>query len=104
MVVAANLALGHGPLHALGEWTSTLDASLLGLTATQMKLLNDDRVGRALVSLFDADRSTLFNKLVLGAVKRFDVDCDELHNDFTSIVLHGVYDDAVGLARGARPR
>jgi len=101
-VVMANLALGHAPLYALSEWVCTLDASLLGLAGSEVPLLNDDRVGRALLSLFDADRSTLLNALVLRAVERFNVDCSELHNDSTSIVLHGAYDDAVGLTRGGK--
>lgn len=102
-VLVANLAISHAPVYALSEWAATLDASLLGLSGEQVKLLNDDRVGRALASLFDADRSTLLNKLVLRAVTRFDVDCSELHNDSTSIRLHGAYSDAVGLERGGRP-
>jgi hypothetical protein len=59
-------------------------------------------VGRVLLTLFDADRSTLLNALVLRAVERFNVDVSELHNDSTSIVLHCAYDDAVGLERGGK--
>ena len=54
--VVANLSLDHAPLYALFEWARTLDADLLGLSAPEVPLLNDDRVGRALGSLFDADR------------------------------------------------
>ena len=75
-VMVANLALNHAPLYALGEWASTLDAGLLGLAPSELELLNDDRVGRALLALFDADRSTLLNALVLRAVERFNVDCN----------------------------
>ena len=88
-VMVANLALNHAPLYALGEWVSTLDAGLVGLAPSGLELLNDDRVGRALLALFDADRSSLLNALVLRAVERFNVDVSELHNDFTLIVLHG---------------
>ena len=98
--VVANLSLDHAPLYALGEWARTLDANLLGLATLEVPLLNDDRVGRALWSLFDADRSTLLNVLVLRAVERFNVDVSELHNDSTSIVLHGAYQDAVALRGG----
>ena len=101
-VMVANLALNHAPLYALGEWACTLDAGLVGLAPSELELLNDDRVGRALLALFDADRSTLLNALVLRAVERFNVDVAELHNDSTSIVLHGAYDDAVGLERGTK--
>jgi hypothetical protein len=87
--MVANLALNHAPLYALGEWVSTLDAGLVGLAPSELELLNDDRVGRALLALFDADRSSLLNALVPRAVERFNVDVSELHNDFTLIVLHG---------------
>jgi transposase len=101
-VVVANLALSHAPLYALAEWAGTLDPTLFGLSSSEVPLLNDDRAGRALWSLFDADRSTLLNALVLRAVTRFSVDVSELHNDSTSIVLHGAYDSAVGLTRGGK--
>jgi transposase len=66
-------------------------------------LLNDDRVGRALDQLFDAGRSSLLCELVLRAVREFGVDCSQLHNDSTSVVLHGDYDTADGHQRGGKP-
>ena len=101
-VLVSNLALHHAPLYALSEWVATLDAGLVGLAPSELELLNDDRVGRALEALFDADRATLLNALVLRAVQRFNVDVSELHNDSTSIVLHGAYDNATGLERGTK--
>src|SRR6266542_1646767 len=66
-------------------------------------LLNDDRVGRALARLFDADRASLLNRLVLDAVERFDIDCSQLHNDSTSVRFSGVYTGATGRPRGGKP-
>jgi transposase len=40
---------------------------------------------------------------VLAAVREFRIDCSHLHNDSTSIVLHGDYADADGDPRGAKP-
>jgi hypothetical protein len=48
--------------------------------------LNDDRVGRALVTLFDADRASLLTELIVGVVDEFGVDTSEMHNDSTSRV------------------
>ena len=64
--------------------------------------INDDRVGRALEALFDADRASLLTELILGVVREFGVDTAELHNDSTSISVSGVYRDATGGERGAK--
>ncbi len=56
-LVVTNLVLGREPLYGLGEWAARFDPALLGLSAQDIGLLNDDRVGRALEALFDADRA-----------------------------------------------
>jgi transposase len=101
-VLVRNLALGHQPVYALGEWASPLDSTLLGLVGDEARLLNDDRVGRALGLLFDADRASLLNRLVLDAVSAFSIDCSQLHNDSTSVTLSGAYRDADGSPRGTK--
>ena len=60
----------------------------------QLPSLNDDRVGRCLDRLFDADVPSLTLAVVVHAVREFDVDLDELHNDSTTITLHGDYEAA----------
>ncbi len=102
-LVVTNLVLGREPLYGLGEWTSHYDPALLGLTAQEVGALNDDRVGRALEALFDADRASLLTTVVLGAVSEFAVDTSQLHNDSTSVSVHGAYHDAVGTVRGGKP-
>lgn len=102
-VVVANLVLGHQPVYALGEWAAPFDPALLGLGPGEAELLNDDRVGRMLARLFDADRASLLTRLVLGAVEAFDITVDQLHNDSTSIKLSGAYPDGDGRARGRKP-
>jgi transposase len=102
-VVVANLVIGREPVYALGEWAAPYDPVLLGLDPEQVLLLNDDRVGRALARLFDADRASMLTRLVLEAVRRFGIDCSQLHNDSTSITFTGVYPDADGRVRGGKP-
>ncbi len=102
-VVITNLVLGREPLYGLGEWAARYDPGLLGLSTGDLAVLNDDRVGRALEALFDADRASLLTAVVLRAVSEFDVDTDALHNDSTSIAVHGAYTDAVGAVRGGKP-
>jgi transposase len=102
-VVVTNLVLGREPLYALGEWAARYDPGLLGLTESEVDVLNDDRVGRALEALFDADRASLLTAVVLRAVSEFAVDTSQLHNDSTSISVHGAYRGAVGTVRGGKP-
>ena len=95
--------MGRQPLYGLGEWADRFDPGLLGLGPDEAGLLNDDRVGRALEALFDADRASLLTELLLGVVAEFGVDTGELHNDSTSISVSGVYRDATGAPRGGKP-
>jgi transposase len=102
-VLVANLCVTREPLYGLAGWAAGFEPGLLGLAAGEAGLLNDDRVGRALDQLFDADRSSLLCELVLRAVREFGVDCSQLHNDSTSVVLHGDYTAADGHQRGDKP-
>ncbi len=54
-------------------------------------------------ALFDADRASLLTTVVLRVIGEFSIDTDQLHNDSTSISVHGVYRDAVGTPRGSQP-
>lgn len=102
-LVITNLVLGRAPLYGLGEWAAAFDPVLLGLGADDLAVLNDDRVGRALEALFDADRASLLTTVVLRAISEFNIDTSQLHNDSTSILVHGAYRDAVGTQRGGKP-
>ena len=102
-VLVRNLCVRHQPVYALGEWAASYDPALLGLSASEVSMLNDDRAGRALASLFDADRASMLNRLVLDAVAGFGIDCQTLHNDSTSVRLSGAYRNAVGALRGGKP-
>src|SRR5680860_1101646 len=102
-VVIRNLVVRHAPVYALGEWAGRYDPVTVGLAADEAELLNDDRVGRMLARLFDADRASLLTRLVLDAVESFDIDLSRLHNDSTSLQLSGAYDTAGGQERGGKP-
>jgi transposase len=102
-VVVRNLVVDHEPLYALGEWAQPHDPALLGLAPGEVELLNDDRVGRMLERLFDADRASLLTEVVLRAVRTFGIDCSELHNDSTSVTFSGAYRDADGAPRAGKP-
>jgi hypothetical protein len=94
--VVANLCTEHRPLYALVEWAAQFEPGLLGLAAGQAGLLNDDRAGRTLDRLFLADRGSLLTELMTGVITRFGIDCSRLHNDSTSVSVHGAYQAAGG--------
>ena len=101
-VVVRNLVVGREPVYALGRWAAPFDPALLGLAAGEVELVNDDRVGRMLARLFDADRASFATRLVLDAVAAFDIDVSQLHTDTTSIRFTGAYAEADGRARGGK--
>ena len=59
---------------------------MYGLGERDLGHLGDDRLGRALDRLYDADRGALLTAVVLAVGKGFGVKFEELHNDSTSIV------------------
>jgi transposase len=101
-VLVLNLCVCREPLYGIGEWAVGHAPAALGLEGEEFGLLSDDRVGRALDQLFDADRASLLAGLVLVAISEFEVDCSQLHNDSTSITLYGEYAQADGRQRGGQ--
>ena len=95
--------LARAPLYGLGEWAAPYAPALLHLGDGDAAWLNDDRVGRALVRLFDADRASLLTELLVRVVNEFTVDTAEMHNDSTSISVHGQYTQADGTPRRGKP-
>jgi len=101
-LVVRNLIVSHRPVYALGEWAAPYLPSLLGLGPGDVAALNDDRVGRMLDRLFDADRASLITTVVLHAVRAFGVELSQLHNDSTTVTFSGNYRDATGGHRGGK--
>jgi len=94
LLLLENLLISRKPLCGIGEWAARHAPELLGLGPAQFSSLNDERVGRCLDRLFEADVPTLALAVVVHAVREFDVDLDELRNDSTTITLHGDYESA----------
>src|SRR5208337_4109491 len=94
LVLRLNLLVSRDPLYGVGEWAARHEPELLGLSDAQLSARNDDRIGRALDRLFDADIPTLAVKVAARAVREFDVSLDQLHNDSTTVTFHGGYESA----------
>lgn len=94
LLLVRNLLVSREPLYGIGEWAARYATRWLGLSDEQLPSLNDDRAGRALDRLFDADIPALVLDVAAHAVREFDVTLDELHNDSTTVTFHGDYEDA----------
>lgn len=102
-VLVRNIIICRTPLYSVGEWAQQMVPRLLGLNPHQVRLLNDDRVGRALDRLFEADRTAMLTELVVHIVEEFHVELQRLHNDSTTLSLHGEYLDADGHVERGKP-
>lgn len=91
LIFIRNILLEREPLYKLSEWAANFDPYLVGLKDTDPQVLNDDRVGRSLDALFDADRASLLTNLVLKVIEEFSIELSQLHNDSTTVTVCGQY-------------
>lgn len=91
LLLIYNLAIGKSPLYELDQWCAGMDLQRIGIAQQKSKpgIFNDDRFGKALDKLFDADRASLMTSLVTTYVSAFDVDLKEIHNDSTTVKAFG---------------
>ena len=89
LLVLRNILLSREPIYGLGEWAERFAPELLNLKKDDLQHLNDDRVGRSLDRLFQANIQELVLDVVRHVVKEFDVSLDELHNDSTTVSFYG---------------
>ncbi len=100
LIFARNILIERKPLYGLSEWAANFDSHLIGLKGVKPSTLNDDRIGRSLNHLFDADRATLLTEIVLKAVAEFDIDTSQLHNDSTTVTVYGEYKGEKSVRKG----
>jgi transposase len=94
VVLLKNILLSREPLYGVADWGVRQAPDLLGLTTQQILAFNDDRMGRCLDRLFDADCGSVALRAAANAVREFHVSLDELHNDSTTVTFHGTYPSA----------
>jgi len=103
LVMIRNFALCRHPLYAVPEWVRRFVPSELGLEREQVQLVNDDRLGRTLDKLFDADRRSVVTALIVHIAQEFNLDLERLHNDTTSITFCGDYPERAPRPGRGRP-
>jgi len=64
LVLVRNLVIERAPAYKITEWAAGRPEVLLGLGRGEAEALNDDRIGRALDALFEADRASMLTKLM----------------------------------------
>jgi transposase len=101
-VLLRSIIVEREPIYRQQETVHGFADGMFGISAQEMQHLSDDRLGRALDRLFDADRTALLTELVLAVGQRFAVRFDEFHNDSTSISFCGSYRAAHGRRIRAR--
>jgi transposase len=103
LVLISNLLLGRRPLYAMPDWVRRRVPEHLGLRADQINYFHDDRFGWVLDRLYRADRASLLVAVVKRAVEEFDIDLEEMHNDTTTVTMHGRYAKQAPANQADRP-
>ena len=89
ILLVYNLALGKEPLYKLEEWVERIDKQCIHLSEYAEQAFGDDRFGRGLDKLYEADRASMMTEIVLAVAKEFDIQMDRIHNDSTSVKAYG---------------
>jgi transposase len=95
-VLLRSIIVEREPIYRQNETVHEFAPGMFGISAEEMPHLCDDRLGRALDRLFDADRAALLTEVALAVGQRFGVQFDEFHNDSTSVSVCGQYAAATG--------
>lgn len=85
-VLVVSVLLKPNALYRIAEWAQGYDPACHPGPPP-----NDDVLGRALERLFEADRASLLTALIVQAVRAFEVQTDQIHNDSTSVKFSGAY-------------
>ena len=90
-LLVQNILLSPAPMYRIGEWAAPYSPAALGISDSQKKAINDDRVARSLELLAEPSARRLFFRLALHTIKRFEIDTGRIHHDTTSVTFHGQY-------------
>ncbi len=90
-VLIQNYILSPSPLYRIAEWAAPFSPSALGLSAEEKAAINDDRVARSLDALASVRAGSIFFRLALNIIKRFELDTRRIHHDTTTVTFHGRY-------------
>src|SRR5262245_38743738 len=90
-ILIHNFLTSPSPLYEIQDWLRPLDESALDLSSEERNLIYDERVARALIEFYESKNKDIFFHLSLRAIKIFELDCHQMHNDTTSVTFSGRY-------------
>jgi transposase len=90
-VLIHNILTTPMPMYAIADWLAPLDEQGLGLEPTDAGCIHDDRVGQALDRFYHGRHKDVFFHLALRAIKAFELDCGQIHQDTTTVTFSGRY-------------
>ena len=109
-VVLHNILTHSMPLDEIAQWLQPLAEAHVGLESGEFLFVNDDRVAKALDHFYHSRHQDIFFRLALRAIKLFKIDCQQIHQDTTTITFSGRYDNwrtptalAYGINKDHRP-
>ncbi len=91
-----NTLAGRDPLYRVEEFFSHQDTELLVGKKMRASDFTDDNIGRVLDRIYSYGTQKLFCELSLEAVKKFNIDTKQVHQDTTSVSVWGDYPDKDG--------
>src|SRR5664279_1236238 len=90
-VLIHNILTTPMPMYEIAAWMAPLDENCLGLDSSQVKCIQDDRVGQALEHFYRGRNKDVFFHLALRAIKVFQLQCSQIHQDTTTVTFSGKY-------------
>jgi transposase len=90
-VLVHNVLVSRGPMYRVKEWAQRIEPGSLGLSASQLSGLNDDRLVRSLDALVSERGRSVFFRLALRVLKNFELAAPRVHFDTTTVTVFGQY-------------
>jgi hypothetical protein len=90
-VLIHNILTTPMPMYEIAAWMAPLDENCLGLDPSEAQRIQDDRVGQALERFYRGRHKDVFFHLALRAIKVFQLQCSQIHQDTTTVTFAGKY-------------
>lgn len=90
-VLIHNILTTPMPMYEIAAWLAPLDENALGLDSSDVECIHDDRIGQALERFYQGRHKDVFFHLALRAIKVFQLQCSQVHQDTTTVTFSGKY-------------
>ncbi|WP_194848098.1 IS1634 family transposase, partial [Candidatus Neptunochlamydia vexilliferae] len=97
LMIINGLGFTSRPLYLEAQFFSTKPIKRLLGREIDEEEISDDRLGRALDRIYEADPEKIFSTIATQAAIRFNVNKRFQHLDSTSMSVHGEYEEGIGL-------